>query len=43
MNNKIVFEKEYSINSSPFTINTNFEITNEHIPLKPFVSYLKKR
>ena len=25
MNNKIVFEKEYSINSSPFTINTNFE------------------
>jgi hypothetical protein len=25
-----------------FTINTNFEITNEHIPLKPFIFYLKK-
>ena len=29
--------------NNTFTINTNFEITPQHIPLKPFIFYLKKK
>ena len=29
--------------NNTFTINTNFEITPQHIPLKPFIFYLKNK